>query len=164
MPSMTLKVNITKGWPNPNILERAAAKSGSESQTLEAGKFGYLSAGAWILGTSSKLQETHVFMQDQDDPDTGRANVISDAVSVKYGSIQGISLRNPIEIETVQFVSNAGLVEGAEVSVSNAADATKGQLKLAVSTEVVVGIVNKAAYSLGGASYLTITPIAAYVK
>jgi hypothetical protein len=162
---MLLKVNITKGWPNPHILEQSA-DADPTTTGIEAGKIGVLNgSNKWVLGVTSVNQIPYVLMQDQDDPDTGRANVIPDAVSVKYGGIQGIALSNPIEIEDSQFVTNAGLVADAPVTVENTPGVDLGKLKLAVNVgaDVVVAVVRKAAYTLDGVNYLTVIPVAPHL-
>jgi len=169
--SIANKVNFKKGWPSSTILETVALPPASG--TLEAGMVGYLdyATGKWVLGMTQSIvglsQVPHIFHNDAADGDVGNAsadNFISNPV--KFGGVHGISLQNPLEIETTQFTANSLLVPGAGVyAAAGTGLLTYGSLPASLTTsigggnKVIIGIVTEASHSYQGLNYITIVPI-----
>lgn len=161
--SFSLKLNFTKGWPNPYIYERmCAATTPSE---VDEGKIAHIVNGKWVVGFPAAKIDWMPFVLWNGAAQDGDHGIAFDKTNASYqqatyGSIQGIAFSNPIEFQTSQFTGTVGaFVDGAQLSVSNAADATKGKFKIAESTEVVVAIcLGVAALSPGGVQMITVVP------
>lgn len=159
--SLTLKVNFKKGWPSPSIVEKVANPA-SGVTTLEAGKIGRLNtAGQWVLGISAVSQSAYVFRNDQGDPDAQSNNSGSDGLAVQgaFGGVQGISLDNAIEFQTVQYAGTPAV--GDQLYAD-----TDGKLKVAItaagSTSVaskpIVAVVTRGVHPYQGQSYIQVVP------
>jgi len=168
--SIANKVNFKKGWPSSTIVETVALPPASG--TLEAGMVGRLdyATGKWVLGMTQSIvglsQIPHIFHNDAADPDVGNGstdNFLSNPV--KFGGVHGISLQNPLEIETTQFTANSLLVPGAGVFAADGTGLlTYGSLPASLTTavsgnKVIIGIVTEASHSYQGLNYITIVPI-----
>jgi hypothetical protein len=107
MPSLKLKVNFKKGWPNPSIVEKVLSADAANAVPLEAGFIvtRNATADAWALGVPKVAEEAFILRNDQDDPDAARgpADTPSAYTQANWGGLQGISLQNPLEIETTQY-------------------------------------------------------------
>lgn len=150
--SLDVRVNITKGWPNPSILEESLPADGSATGTvLEAGEIVHINAtsAGWQRGVTALAQIPFILLANGDDPSTGRSAHKAGYKQVKYGNIHGVALTNPLEIETTQYDDSDNYAINDELS------APAGIIKLAESTEVIIGTVKKAPYRLGELSYLT---------
>jgi hypothetical protein len=158
---LTLKVNFKKGWPSPSIVEKVANPA-SGVTTLEAGKIGRLnSTGQWVLGIAAVNQPAYVFRNDQGDPDTATNNSGSDGLAVQgaFGGVQGISLDNAIEFETVQYAGTPAI--GDQLYAD-----TDGLLKVAVNaagtlvtaSKVIVATVTRGVHSYQNSSYIQVVP------
>lgn len=158
--SIVPRLVVLKGWPSPSIVEKAAAFSGNDTAgaatgVLEDGKVGRLdTAGKWELGlaVSNTNQFPYIFRNSEDDADAAPDSPVADAVPVRYGSIQGLSLKNPLTFETAQYTGTPAV--GNLVSVVAGGSADAGKFKVAVSTEVILGIVRKAPFTRNGLSYI----------
>lgn len=159
--SLTLKVNFKKGWPSPSIVEKVANPA-SGVTTLEAGKIGHLnSTGQWVLGVSAVNQPAYVFRNDQSDPDTQFNNSGSDGLAVQgaYGGVQGISLDNAIEFETVQYAGTPAI--GDQLYAD-----TDGLLKVAVNaagslvaaSKAIVAVVTRGVHKYQNSNYIQVVP------
>lgn len=150
--SLDVKVNITKGWPNPQIVEDSLPADGSATGTvLSQGEIVHINAtsGGWQRGVTSINQTAYILLANGDDPSTGRSAHKAGYKQVKYGNIHGVSLSNPLEIETAVFDDEDNY------AINDALSAPAGTIKLAENGEVVVGIVKKTPYRLGELTYLT---------
>lgn len=166
--SFSLKLNFLKGWPNPYIYEESLAAAALSE--VDEGKIAHIEDGKWVVGYGTVADpDAHINLMPfvlwngaAKDGDHGIAFDKTNAAyqQATYGGIQGIAFSNPIKFQTSQFTGTVGnFVPGAKLSVSNAADETKGKLKIAASTEVVVAIcVGAAANSPGGVSMITVVP------
>lgn len=150
--SLQVLVNITKGWPSPFVVEKSLpAGSGV---TLTQGLIATIATtGAWQLGVTSVDQIPFVIMVDHTDPSTNRGSALpTQYVQVGYGAIHGVGLNNPLEIETAVYDT------GSSYAIGDVLSAPAGTIKKAASTEVVIGTVVAAPYSLGNHTYLTYIP------
>ena len=159
--SLTLKVNFKKGWPSPSVVEKVAAPA-SGVTTLEAGKIGRLdTTGKWVLGIAAVNQPAYVFRNDQNDPDTTYNYGGSDSLATQaaYGGVQGVSLDNAIEFETIQYSGTPAV--GDQLYAD-----TDGLLKVAVNnagtlvtaSKVIVATVTRGVHSYQGSSYIQVVP------
>lgn len=164
--SLEVNVNIVKGWPSPSIVEKSLPAA---SGALAQGDIALPTASGWALldgATKSVAITPFIIMVDSTDPSTNRGAFTADYKQVGYGAIHGIGLNNALEIETTNFKNDGDLTGeytvGTELSVGTTSEA--GELKAAVSTEVVIGKVSRAPYSLGTKTYVTFIPCDPYVK
>lgn len=153
--SLKVAINITKGWPNPYIVEdslhSAVALAQGDVVTINASR-------QWAKGATA-TGSAYIIMVDSTDPTTGRAALDPSYIQVPYGAIHGISLRNALEIE----VSNYSLllddgITAANLKVGSVLSAPEGKIKIAEVGEIVIGTVVKVPYNLGGTNYLTFIP------
>jgi hypothetical protein len=163
MPSLTLKGNFKRGWPNPHIVEKVAQADSTCNLASGTPLLGFMGghlngSGAWVLGVSAISQQAYIFRNGVDEADAGRAATISaDYIQAGYGGIQGISFDNPILVETVQFSGTPAV--DTEIYCD-----TDGLFKAASSTKVVIARVDETSHPYQGVSYLTLRPVAPYVK
>ena len=167
--SIANKVNFKKGWPSSTILEKVALPPASG--TLEAGMVGYLdyATGKWVLGMTQSIaglsQIPHIFHNDATDPDVGNAsadNFLSNPV--KWGGVHGISLQNPLEIETTQFTSASIAVGCGLFAAAGTGLLTYGSAAATITTSngtpaVIIGICTEASHSYPGLNYITFVPV-----
>ena len=166
--SLEVNVNIVKGWPSPTIVEKSmAAASGSLAQ----GDIVKPTASGWALidggtKTVANFATPFIIMVDSTDPSTNRGAFTADYKQVGYGAIHGIGLNNALEIETTNFANDGDLsgeyAAGVELTVGTSG--AVGELKAASSSDVVIGKVSRAPYSLGTKTYVTFIPCDPYVK
>ena len=164
MPTLTLKGNIKRGWPNPHIVEKVAQADSTCALSSNTPLLGFmvgrlLANGNWGLGITAAGQQPYVFRNGVDEADAGRAATISnDYIQAGYGGIQGLSFANPLLVETVQFAGTPA------VDTELKAD-TDGKLKVAVSGDVVVARVDETSHAYQGVQYITFRPVVQpYVK
>ena len=148
--SLNPVINIVKGWPSPYIVEASLPTEATLGQgdivTIDEDR-------KWVRGTGTSLNATpYIINVDSTDPSTGRSAHKDGYLQVPWGNIQGIALNNALEIETANYTANADLKVGAALS------APTGTVQLAAGTEVIIGVVTKAPYSLGNFTYLTFIP------
>ena len=168
--SIKNKVNFKKGWPSPTIIE-AVANPTSGVTTLEAGMVGHLNAaGTWVLGTvltnsggtiAEAYATPYIFHNDQVDGDAGNAS--ADPLTsnpARYGGVHGISLQQPLVIETSQIsTAYSTPVIGDRLAVSVVADAQLGKLiKAAIQYTRIIGTVTEAKHTYNGIEYITFAP------
>lgn len=155
--ALTLKVNFTKGWPSPYILEKVAAPAAAHvagsANPLLGGHIAHLdNTGKWVLGVSAAGQLPFVVRNGVDEADSARSSTIAtDYVQVSWGGIQGIAFSNPIEFQTVQFTGTPAI--GTDLS-----SGTDGKLKAAVTGDVIIAQVSGTAAPYQGQSMLTVIP------
>ena len=160
--SIKNKVNFKKGWPSPTIVE-AVANVASGNTALQAGMIGHLnSSGEWVLGmlgtggAATEINATpYIFHNDYLDGDTG--NYSPDATisnPAKYGGVHGISLHQPLVIETSQIASGYT----TPVIGNKLMALTSGKVDLATSGNRVIGYVTEAKHDYNGLTYLTFVP------
>ena len=132
------------------------------------GRRNYLSPEGWVLGVSSEFQEPHVFMNDQGDPDASRGTTDSSSYTqMGLGGVRGISLSNPLVIETIQYVQHGGIdpAPGDMLYANTAGKLSVAQLAgngaIVVANQVIIGIVHKGPYKVGTTTYIAWAPIAA---
>jgi hypothetical protein len=148
--SLSTTINITKGWPNPYIVE---ASLPTDEVTLGQGDVVRRNAdGKWVKGITSVNQVPYIVMVDSEDPSTGRTAHTDGYVQVPWGNIHGIALSNALEIETANYDTDD------VYTVNSPLSAPAGQIKLAGTGEVIIGTVVKAPYQLGSKTYLTFVP------
>lgn len=150
--SLDVKVNITKGWPNPSIVEDSLPADGSATGTpLSQGEIVTINptSGGWQRGATSVNQTPYILLANADDPSTGRKAHKAGYKQVHYGNIHGVALANPLEIEVADFKSDDNY------AINDAVSAPSGQIRKAQNGEVVVGVVKKTPYRLGELTYLT---------
>jgi len=153
--SLQVNVNITKGWPNPSILEKSLA---GETALAQGDIVRVNSDGKWEKGIDALGQVPFIIMVDSTDPSTNRgSHEPTSYVQLGFGAIHGIALSNPLEIETTNYDSDTYTV-GLELS------APAGQIQKAVTNDIVVATVIAAPFARGTKSYLTIIPVAPYKK
>lgn len=167
--ALTVKVNIRKGWPNASIVDTVLPPATGVT-TLEAGFVGardYNDPEGWTLGITSQFQEPHVFMNDQIDPDSNRGATGDDWVQMGLGGIRGISLNNPLEIETIQYKTYGAGSEPApgdllyadtdgKLAVGQLADET-----VIADNKVVIGVVHRGPFMIGSSTYISWAPTTA---
>ena len=148
--SLSTIINIVKGWPNPSIVEDSLPADETVSSGLGQGDIVTISSDRkWKLGVTSVNETPYIINVDSSDPSTGREAHKPGYVQIPWGNIHGISLTNPLEIETANYDNSFTYVVGSPLS------APAGLLKLAQANEVIVGVVTKVPYTLGGQTYLT---------
>jgi hypothetical protein len=166
--ALTVKVNIRKGWPNASIVDTVLPPA--SGVTVEAGFIGYrnhLDPEGWALGITTQFQEAYVFMNDSLDPDSNRGATSEDYIQMGIGGVRGISLANPLEIETIQWKTwgggntpSAGDLLYADtdgkLAVGALADGT-----VVADNKVVVGIVHRGPFMIGTSTYVSWAPVAA---
>jgi hypothetical protein len=161
MPSLTLKVNFTKGWPNPSIVEKVAAPA-SGVTTLDQGMVGHLdlATNTWVLGVDAITHTAYVFRNAQNDPDAGRlSNDQASYIQANLGGIQGISFENPIEFWTTQY-------SGTPAPGDQLYADTDGLLKVAINaanstitaSKPIVAVVTQGPKLYQGTSHITVIP------
>jgi len=167
--SIKNKVNFKKGWPSSTIVE-AVANPASTVTTLEAGMIGHLNAaGTWVLGmtlnsggTIAEAQATpYIFHNDQADGDTGNYSADTTISNpARYGGVHGISLQQPLVIETSQIsTAYSTPAIGDRLAVSVAADAQLGKLIVAaISNTRIIGTVTEPKHTYNGIEYITFAP------
>lgn len=150
--SLQLKVNFSKGWPSPYIVEEVLAPH--SGVTIEQGLIGRRSStNTWVLGVTAISQNPFVFRNESVDPDSGRASEqATEYAQVPFGGIQGISFRNPLEIETTQYVGTPAV---GTLLFAN----TDGKLETATSGDIAIAIVTKAEFNIGTSTYIRVEPI-----
>lgn len=164
--SLKLKVNITKGWPNPQILEETLAPN--TGVTIEAGMIGSKdpATGKWRLGLPGIAGDVpYIFLNDSGDPDANRGAHEAGAlyVQIGWGGVHGISLTQPLEIQTTQFDSAQTFAVGDQVYVHTDGKLKRGVdsagAKVAGSTNgaVIVGIVTVPSHTIGKSTFITFT-------
>ena len=163
MSSLLNKVNFTKGWPSKSIVEAVLMPdSGVEIEAGFVGRRKHSNPDVWILGITAVQQEAFIFRNDFDDPDAARASTNPTGyVQVPIGGVQGISLQNPLEIETTQYAgtpapgdmlyaASDGLLKIAQLADGSMAPASPG---------VAAGVV-RGPYTIGNGSYICVVPVA----
>jgi hypothetical protein len=174
MPSLKLKVNIKKGWPNPSIVEKVLPADDGNAAMLEAGFIvtRNATATAWALGIDKVDKEAFVLMNDQDDPDAARgpADTPSAYTQANWGGLHGLSLQNPLEIETIQFEGTPAIgdkifcrADTGKLAVGEKADgtaATGADVGLSTGDKVIViGTVTKAPSIVANDEYIEWVPL-----
>jgi hypothetical protein len=132
--SMQLKVNISKGWPSPAIVEESALPN--TGVTIEAGMVGSIDSttGKWKLGTLTVSSIPYIFLNDSGDPDAVRAS-IGVTANVPWGGVHGILFLSPIEVETIQYAGTPAVGDDLTINAAGKfAVATNGQLVSAICT------------------------------
>ena len=156
--SIKNKVNFKKGWPSPTIVE-AVANVASGNTALEAGMIGRLVANEWVLGMATSATDystPYIFHNDYLDGDTGNYSpdtTISNPA--KYGGVHGISLQQPLVIETSQIASNFDPAVGSRLI------STGGTLIAAAGAAVnnrIIGYVTEGRHTYNGLTYITFVP------
>jgi hypothetical protein len=145
--SLNTVINITKGWPNPYIVEDSLPDSGSGLGQGDVVRIN--SDRKWVKGITSVNQTPYIINVDSTDPSTGREAHKAGYVQVPWGNIHGISLTNALEIETANYKADDVYEVGSPLS------APAGLVKLAATGEVVIGTVVRTPYQLGAFTYLT---------
>jgi hypothetical protein len=151
--SLEVNVNIVKGWPNPSVVEKSLAAA--TGVTLSQGDVAVVdSTGKWSKPATTTISALpFIIMVDSADPSTNRgSHSPSSYRQLPYGAIHGIGFNNALEIETTNYKTSDTFNVGTELTAKN------GQLCAAASTEVVIGTVTRAPYSLGTKTYLTFVP------
>ncbi len=167
--SLVPKVNIRKGWPNPSIVDTVLPPATGVT-TLEAGMVGrrnYDSPEGWVLGVSSQFQEPVVFMNDQGDPDADRGAHAGGYVQMSVGGIRGVSLDNPLEIETVQYAQYGDGIDPAPGDLLYAH--TDGKLYVGRTADgdviseskVLLAVVHRGPFMIGENYYISWAPLKA---
>jgi hypothetical protein len=148
--SLNTVINITKGWPSPSIVEASLPVDETVTDVLGQGEVVTISDDRkWKRGVASVNATPYIITVDSDDPSTGRSAHKAGYKQVPWGAVQGISLSNPLEIETAFYKADDTYAIGSALS------APTGKVQLAEDGEVVVGVVVKTPYSLGNFTYLT---------
>ena len=164
--SFTLKVNFTKGWPCPTIVDHVG--NPASGQTVDEGMIAHLnSAGEWVRGVSNVNQTPHVLWNGAaQDGDHGHVFDSAKAYAqVGWGGIQGVSFINQIEVETSQYDTGTLPAFGDQLDAH-----TDGKLYVAVqadgtlirASKVICAICvkgpHKMANGAGNVNVITITP------
>lgn len=154
--SIKNKVNFKKGWPSPTIIE-AVANPASSVTTIQAGMIGRLVANEWVLGMATSATDystPYIFHNDQVDGDAGVAS--ADPLTsnpARYGGVHGISLQQPLVIETSQIASDFNPAVGSRLM------STTGTLIAAATTNNrIIGYVTEARHTYNGIDYITFVP------
>ena len=156
--SIKNKVNFKKGWPSPTIVE-IVANPASAVTTLQAGMIGHLDdSGNWVLGMTASggtlpNATAFIFHNDQADGDAGVAS--ADPLTsnpARYGGVHGISLQQPLIVETSQIASNFDPVIGDKLA------STGGTLIAHTGSNRVVGYVTERRHTYNGLTYITFAP------
>jgi len=169
-PSLRNKINFTKGWPNPNIVEAVLPPDSGVS--IQAGFIGRRKATTpdkWILGVTELYQDAFVFRTDDQSPEAARGAHNTNYVQIPFGGVQGISLSNPLEFETTQFVgspakgdllhSPATGDDAGKLVVCQLANGTK-EVNDAVALVVCVAPV----FYIGDTPYILVSPLQTRIK
>lgn len=158
--SIKNKVNFKKGWPSPTIIE-AVASPASGVTTLEAGMIGHLDAsGNWVLGMTASggnlpNATPYIFHNDQADGDAGNASADTTISNpARYGGVHGISLQQPLVIETSQIASGY-----TTPAIGDKLMSTAGKVEaLTATNNRVIGYVTEAKHTYNGLEYITFVP------
>jgi hypothetical protein len=155
--SLQVNVNIVKGWPSATAVEKNLPAAAAVAQ----GDIVYISStGQWEKTAASVAKEAFIVLVDSTDPATGRVSTNPSSYSqVAYGSVQALSLSNPLEIETTRYTGSS-FAPNTELTL----DGTTGALKAAVATNVVIGRCTTGFVQIGDRKYITFMPCASYVK
>lgn len=152
---LALKLNFTKGWPNPAIFEvSSTAADATEYGQIDEGKIAILDVnGKWVIqsleaaaiGATPALKNRMPFVLwngAAKDGDHGAPfSATNHYAQVQWGGIQGIGFSNPIEFETSQFTGTPAVGDVLTVDAN-------GQLKTAAAGDLIVAICTKASHKI----------------
>ena len=152
--SLQVNVNIVKGWPSATAVE----KSLSAAVAVAQGDIVYISsAGQWVKAAAALNREAFIVLVDSTDPATGRTSTNpSSYTQVAYGSIQALSLSNPLEIETTRYTGSSFSPTSQLTFDAN------GALKVAGAGDVVIGRCTTGLVQIGDRRYITFIPCSPY--
>ena len=164
MPTLTLKGNFKRGWPNPHIVEKVAQANASCVLSSNTPLYGFMgghldpATGTWVLGVDTLAHTCYIFRNGVDEADAGRsATIPNDYIQASYGGIQGVSFTNPLLVSTIQYAGTPAV--GQAMYCANTGIFTPAAVG---SGNIVVAIVDEAPFAYQGVSYITLQPVAPY--